>query len=321
MILKRTCKILLILVAIVIALSVAFVVFFATRTSQSHLRVEQPHGAIGVMPVDGRPMFLQITPELRFKFDTGADLSFITEKDLAILQKMGYKVEEYFSPVRGRDGAGITRYALKRYRTSLPFYTYAVEKDSAGNVTGHTVDPSSINVVSGVDFVLAHTDYSVLGMDFLEKFKIEYCPCDKLLGFYYDMPSGYNDVVELDVPMSLGQLLTPSNRYYLNVQVNEESRKHYLDTGIRRAFIKRSDEDTVKVRHFLIPDTVVSAFGPHPAMVDTAAWITIGKREGPAAVFYYTNSEEDCAINPLNMHVTDVLFDFPERKLYFGANH
>lgn len=299
--------------------------FMVTRTSQTQIYADLTSGPLGVMPISGKPQFLQITPDLRFKLDTGADASSITEDDLNKLRKMGYKVEEVFYPAIGRDGRGDIVFSTKRYRVDLPFYTYSVIKEN-----GHTVldslgvpvidieHPARPNVIHNVDFMPSKTGYSVLGIDFLEKFKIESHGRQRMLAFYFDMPKGYEETAKLTISKSPKFWHLLGHRYYIDLDVEGYTNSYFLDTGIQGAFLKRSKKECKEINmDDFILDTVASYRGRFPALRDDNAWIKIGNREGRRVVYYYDNDEESFAINPLNMFDYDLLIDFAGGKLMF----
>lgn len=299
--------------------------FMATRTSQTKLSADIPTGALGVMPVSGKPQFLTLTPELRFKLDTGADVSTITEEDLQTLEKNGYKVEKLFYPAMGRDGRGDINFSTVRYRVDLPFFTYSVVKkdghtirDSVGEPIIDMLHPVRKNVIHNVDFMPSKTGFSVLGIDFLEKFKLESIGRNRMAAFYFDMPKGYEEVAKIYESREPMQWAYLGHRYYVDIDIDGQTDPYFIDSGIQKAFIKRPSDDIVREgKTNLDADTVASYRGKFPAMRDDNAWIKIGNREGKRIVYFYDNDEEVYAINPLNMFDYDLLLDFAGGKMMF----
>lgn len=296
-----------------VLLLLAGFVFLSSRTSQTKLEAQFPEGQIGCMPLSGRPSFMEVSPGLKFKVDTGSDISFITEDDVAYLKSHGYAVEEKVYPVLGRDGVGDLQFNVRRYRVSIPFHKYDCEIDSMGQ-KHYTCDRSSVNIINNVDFAPSETGFSVLGMDFLEKFNVEYVQSKTMLAFYFETPMEYETCAELTVSNSPLHWIYPGHRYYMDIEIDHVPTHNYIDTGVQRAFVKMPTKRAKNVDNML-RDSITSLRGTYPALVDTTAWLSIGNREGVAYVYYYTNDEEDYAINPLNIFKLDVLMDFPGRRI------
>ncbi len=296
-----------------VLLLLAGFVFLSSRTSQTELRAQFSDGQMGCMPLSGRPIFLEVSPGLKFKVDTGSDLSFITEEDLAYLKSHGCDVEEMIYPVLGRDGIGDIQFNVRRYRVSIPFHKYECELDSMGHMH-YVCDRTSVNMIHNVDFAPSETGFSVLGMDFLEKFDVEYLQSKNMLAFYFEPPMDYEACAELSVSKSPLDWIYPGHRYYMDIEIDHSAAHNYLDTGVQRAFVKMPTKRAKNMDN-MVRDSISSMRGTYPALIDTAAWLSIGNREGVAYVYYYTNDEEDYAINPLNIFKLDILMDFPGRRI------
>ncbi|WP_302996822.1 hypothetical protein, partial [uncultured Muribaculum sp.] len=151
--------------------------FVLSRTSQNDISSDNPDGIVGTMSLSGSPFVAEIAPGLMFKIDTGSDLSTITAEALATLEKMGYHPRKEIYPVLGRDGMGDIQLSATRYKIDLPFHHKVYENDS-------TIYNEIINVIHNVDFAPSKNGLSVLGIDFLQKFKIEYQYHNKALNLY-----------------------------------------------------------------------------------------------------------------------------------------
>lgn len=186
--------------------------------SHESMYVDRPEGRLCKMPIDGVPSMVTVAPGLVFKIDTGADASSITEKDLATLESLGYKAEHKIYPVFGRNGWGRMNWTFTRFQVDLPLYDYISEEDSLGNIS-HQIIPESLNVLHDVDFVPSSTGFSVLGVDFLQKFKIEYLCEEKVVALSFDTPEGYEPFAELSVSHSPLKDMWQGNRYYISISV------------------------------------------------------------------------------------------------------
>lgn len=317
---KQQAKNKLILTAIItpVLLLGAIAIFFGTRTSQTELTPHRQSGCIGELAMINSSQFVNIRPELKFKFDTGSDISTITERDLAILDSLGFKCEKKFYPVIGRDGAGDMQYESVRYTVDLPLYCWNVEKDSAES-RDYDCQYGSVNVLHNVDFAPSETGFSVLGIDFIEKFKVEFRNSDKIIALHFDTPKGYEHSADMKISGSIVNRVTLGHRYFINLTVDDDTNDYFLDSGIQRAFVKRpADEVPPEGRH-ITNDTAVSMRGRFPAKVNSNGWLKLGQREGRVKIYYYDSMEEDHAVNIFNLFVeVNVVLDFPNKQLLFS---
>lgn len=313
---KTTKAIVVTVIVLLVVLSVS-AVFFSTRTSQNQIQAERQKGTVGELLIDYKNQSVILRPCLRFKFDTGADFSSITEDDLKRLDSLGYKVTESTYPIFGRDGKGDLRFETKRYTVELPLYQWDVNTDSIGNTTAKCLFSNS-NLLKGIDFAPSRTGFSVLGMDFIEKFIVEHRAKEGLIALYLEEPTGYESGEKIYKSRSLIPMLTLSHRYYINLTINNDTRGYFLDTGIRQAFVKRPKSALPLELNKALLDTIPSYRGSFPAIANPNGWVSIGNRQGKTKVFYYDDDEEDYAINPLNIiKDIDMLFDFPHQSLKF----
>lgn len=319
----RKKKKILILTAIItpVVLLLAFLLFFGTRTSQTDITIDRTSGCLGEMAILSSlssNQFVNIRPELRFKLDTGADMSTITEHDLHVLDSLGFKIEKKFYPVLGRDGAGNLKFETVRYSVSLPLYKWKVTTDTLGN-RKFECQYTSLNVLHNVDFAPSRTGFSVIGIDLLEKFKVEFRNTDKLIALHFDQPAGYENATEMVTTPTLINWLTLGHRYNLDLTVDNRTNRYFFDTGLQRVFVKRPKNEVPSIGKNLRKEKVRSFRGEFDAVADPKGWLEIGNREGDAIIHYYDNDEEDYAFNPINMFdALNVLVDFPNRQLMFS---
>lgn len=306
-------KITLIIAAAVIVIAVAYTAV-AMLSSQNNLCADRHSGLLGVLPLRGNPLEVEVIPGLRFKIDTGSDISTITPEHLALLDSLGFSHSESFYPVVGRDGNGNIIFESKRYTVSIPLLKYEFIEDSAG-CRAATGSWSSANILSGVDFTLSKTGQSVLGIDFLQRFKIEYQYNNRAIALYFEAPAGYDKCVDLKPSFSIFTSLWLGKRYFSEFSVNGVYKPFFLDTGIRNARIKLPSSDIGRRADKLKRDTVTSALGIFPALVDDRADIEMGNRFVNGIAYYYESLEEPYAFNPLNLFLQDVLIDFENGTL------
>ncbi len=304
----------LIILAIVLVLLCVLYAAVSMLSSQSNIRVEKTEGPLCLLPILGAPPEVELVPGIRFKLDTGSDLSTITEEDLARLDSLGFYAEESFYPVIGRDGNGNINVKTKRYTVSLPLLKYEIRTDSLGKRYG-TARWQDANIIHNVEFAPSLTGKSVLGIDFLQKFQIEYQFNNRAIALYLDDPDGYVTCTELIA--SKAPLIIPmlGKRYFVDFKVDGHAESFFLDTGIKAARIKMPAGEAINSRGRLTDDTIVSALGSFPAKISDNAIVSIGERTGLGSVYYFDTKEEPYAFNPFNLFLQDVLIDFPNRLL------
>lgn len=299
----------------------AFAIILATAyigitllSSQNSLTAERTEGSLGLLPLRGNPLEIEVIPGLRFKIDTGSDISTITEENLALLDSLGYHYKESFYPVFGRDGNGSTMMETKRYTVSMPLLKYDFVEDSTGRRTaiGHW---KSANTLSNIDFAPSRTGQSVLGIDFLQKFKVEYQYNNRAIALYFNTPDGYTKCVSLEPSKNIFTALWLGKRYFSEFSVNGKTNSFFLDTGIRNARIKLPADETSRPIQRLHQETVTSALGSFNVFVDNHADIEMGDRLVNGLAHYYDSLEEPYAFNPLNLFLQDVLIDFDNCSL------
>ncbi len=304
------------IIPILIVISVALIVYgyLAAQSSQEYMMPDRSYGKLGEMPIEGDPLYITIAPGLQFKIDTGCDLTTISEHDLALLDSLGYKAKKSFHFVLGRNIMGDIMMRTTRYTVDLPLYLYDTAVDSIGRVV-NTPIASSLNVLHNVDFVPSRTSTSVIGIDFLEKFKVEYEYDSGLVALYLDDPEDYEPVADLYMSNSPVDAIWLGHRYYIDASVEDRSHGFFIDTGIRNVNLKLPVGELKYAGKKLLNDTVASFRGNYPATVDRNAWVAMGNRIGRGNAYYYDNDEEPYALNPFYLFDQDVVLDFPGKAL------
>ncbi|MDE7470765.1 MAG: retroviral-like aspartic protease family protein [Paramuribaculum sp.] len=276
---------------------------------------DRKDGCIGMMPIrQTNPIFVEAVPGILFRFDTGSDISSITESDLEKLKSMGAEVKTSVYPVMGRDGEGKTRVYMTRYTVSLPLHQYVFDTDTDDNRTEDLIQ-SSRNFLHNVDFAPSDAGFSVLGIDFIERFKMEYQCENNLIALYTERPEEYVDLVELEVSSSPLDEIWLGHRYYTDLTIDRKTDSYFLDTGLQDVQLRLPSEEKSRTRRKMNKGQVHTLHKTFEAMIDPGAWMEIGDRVGTQTACYYDTNEEDFAFNPLNLFNQDVLLDFGGRAI------
>ncbi len=304
-------KKILIIFATLLIIAIGLFIYLVCVQSQTDVWVDREHGRICDMPISGSPLMVEVVPGLHFRIDSGSDVSAITEADLAKLDSMGYKVEKSFGISLGRNSNGDISFSTTRYKVDIPTYQYHFVKDSLGNVRT-VIDSTTLNVIHNVEFIPAPTDLSVLGVDFLEVFNLEYRHFDQAVSLYLDAQTNYESCVNISYSKKPFESIFLGKRYYLDAMIHDRPYHFFIDTGIRKASVKLPTSELVYNKNKLYKDTVESFRGVFPALVDKSVWMVIGDRGGRRKVFYYDNDEEPCAINPLLFFKQDMFINYSD---------
>lgn len=304
------------LLTLTITVAVIAILFgsICSLSSQTSLAIDNPDGPICTIPVSVSQLMVEVVPGLKFKLDTGSDVSTITAADLALLDSLGYKASESFYISPGRDGRGDTRVETQRYTVSIPIGEYSFTTDSLGTMTALPTG-RIVNIIRNIDFVPSHTEMSVLGIDFLEQFKMEFNYNDKSLSLYRQLPEGYQKITDITTSSSPIDKIMLGNRYYLTIKAERKRNNYFIDTGIRNARIKLPARESSRSHRDLADTVIISARGQFPGKIDNNAWLIFGDRAGSYQVCYYDNDEEEYAINPLNLFDQDIILDFKGNAL------
>ncbi len=288
-----------------------------TRSTQKNFHAEQPMDDVDIiMPIAGTPYFIETAPGLKFKFDTGADMSALSEKDAETLRKMGYEVTESFGPILGRDGYGDILFSSRRYTVALPVGGYETRQDSAGNRSVH-YSGHPATVLRNVDFAKSDGEISTLGLDILRKFKIECRFNDKTVSLTEHIPAHFSKVVEMEHNIHLTDILWSPVRSYVIVSVNQRPNVYQVDTGLQRAPVKKPSSSIARAKHSLRRDSLSTMRQGYEAYVDDEGWIDFGSRSGTKKVYYYDNNEDSFQVNPLNIFQQDLIIDIEGKGIYF----
>lgn len=294
-------------------------VVLLSRSTQRSLEFDQDFAGSSIpVPFKGKPYTVELMPGLNFKFDTGADISSISQHDVQKLRDLGYEVEEKFYPVIGRDGYGSFVFNHKRYTVSLPVGEYVFRKDSAG--VEHLDYTGKIkNVIRKVDFAATDEAMSSLGLDFLKAFKFEWKPEAQAMGLRRDIPAGYHKIATMQKNVHLFDNLWSGDRCYVILSVNQHPHIFLLDTGLQDTSVKLPLRDTIHVHSDLRTDSVPTMRHTFIVKVDDKGWVDIGSRAGTRRVYYYDNIEDDYQFNLFNAFKRDMIIDLDGLGIYFGT--
>lgn len=308
----------IILLSITGILIIAYLALISLR-SQENMFPDRREGCIGMMPLrQTNPIFVEAVPGILFRLDTGSDMSTITNEDLEKLRSMGADITSSIYPTLGRDGEGKKRFSMHRYTVSLPLHQYIYETDSADHKTEHLIQ-SSKNLLHNVDFVPSEAGFSVLGIDFLERFKVEYQCDNNLVALYLDRPEEYVNLVELKMSSQPQDEIWIGHRYYADVTVDRRTNSYFLDTGLQDVQFRLPSDEKSRTRRKMKTGQVKTLHNTFEAKIDPDAWMEIGgkktTRAGTQTAYYYDTAEEDFAFNPLNLFNQDVLLDFEGKAI------
>lgn len=295
--------------ALVVVSVAAFIATLCILAPQRGLMIGSPDKTTGRMLLSDTPLMVEVTPGVKFKFDTGADVSIITEADLRRLQELGYKTTPGTNFGCGRDGYGRYGIYTKSVSVDLPLVDYEFGVDT----TGRTIivgGPYEVNTLENLDLFVTKDGISTIGIDVMERFMVEYKYAERTVSLMNILPPGYQKIVEIHRSVNPLYKFITGNRYYMNIGVEHSYNDYFLDTGQQLAMLKLPGKEAERAGNVLRPDTIRTFIGNYSSMVDDRSWTEIGHRAGYCVVNYYDNSEEKFAVNPLEIFTQDMLIDF-----------
>ncbi|MDE6280140.1 MAG: hypothetical protein K2M05_09235 [Paramuribaculum sp.] len=304
-------------VAIILLLLLGGILFALAvfRDPQSALKTSRTDTCVGMLRiVDKSPLIVELENGVRFKLDTGSDLTTIAESDLAVLDSLGYVDDQSIYWNIGRDGADQFNFEEKSYHINLPLSIFYYETDSLG-MPVEILQRRETAMMKDVAFAPAKTDFSVLGIDFLKKFVVEYCPEQNYIAFHTKLPDGYEPTAPISNPYNIFKYPWSGSRYYIDFAVDGNANRYFIDTGLQAAHVKLPASDAKYCKRQLYPDKLRSFRDTVDALVDQEAWVTCGSRAGSHSAFYCDDSEEDYSVNIFNVFSQDVVIDFPGHQV------
>ncbi len=311
---KRTLKICFVVILALCALMVGARLIFG---SQRSIELTYPDKTLGILPVKNENGSVEVAPGLAFRIDTGASVSTITAAGLQRLKELRCDVDSSFYPTLGKDGAGLRHFTTKRYTVTIPIYRHELKVDSLGR-SSYVMDSTSVvNEIMHVNFIPAYQGQpSVLGIDILEKFIIEYRNSPRTISLHTEVPDGYQTISSLNVRRSLADFIFNDHRYYIPLSVDQSDNMYMVDTDMDHVALRLPVRDKRFSKRRFETDTVMTPSGPVEGEVDMNAWVECGNRAGSAAAFFYDDADDEYAVNPFNFFMQDATLDFRGGKVY-----
>ena len=234
--------------------------------------------------------------------DMGSRHCFISPQTVDALQAMGYPISRSRCLIWTTDPNGRRRFYTSRVVMPMAF---------AAPERGDSV------VIDGCElFVTPDDSGNLLGMDFLEKFAVEYDHDGHLLRLYSTAPSEYIPVLTLCSHDSrLGDVFGYSRRAYIPLAVNDNKRhNYYLDTGPAMDGLElvMPHDESIKAHSklYLDPRTGLPTQAHCPVM--------LGNRMRLCKITFSDDLRaDDYSINPFNAFDQDFVLDYPTHRLLF----
>ncbi|MDE6033135.1 MAG: hypothetical protein K2G15_04135 [Muribaculaceae bacterium] len=238
-----------------------------------------------------------------YTIDMGSRHSFITPHTLEILKQHGIDGEEQQTLLYTTDQSGHYNFYTRKVVRPMYFFPNSTSTDT---VTFNKVEMMISDREEG----------NVLGMDFLEKFVIEYDNDTRTISLLRHVPEGYSYVCDLNGHDSaIGDLFGYSRRVYVPLKVNDEDpQNYYLDTGrgIRNCELVQPLKDIGKATSPILTDSVTGL------EVQPNCRVQIGDRLRFARVTYSDSLHTDeYSVNPFRVFNHSIVLDLPAKKLYY----
>lgn len=310
---KRLSLILSILVALIVA-GVVFVLYTVNRT-QPNLKFDDRSNTSVEVPLNNG--VVELFQNGFFAIDTGASYSTINRSTLETLRNRGVEIEESHFPIIGRGVDGEFHIEPSHCVVTLPIDRYELTTDSLRRIDWLPASGVA-NTISNVNFVVTDDDVpSTLGMDFLEKFVVGYQYFRQAIVFAEKVDEDYQFMCDIITPYTLNNMLGMGHRYNLSLSVDDKAHEYFINSGLDNLSLKLPESDTIYSKRQLHDDVFrLRDNSMVSAKYVESAWVEIGNRAGGRKIFYSDNGMEQYAINPILFFRQDVVFDFPNRKVY-----
>lgn len=286
---------------------------YGRLSSMSALKIEHPEIALGPLPIS-KTYVGEILPGMPFRIDTGSSVNTISHAYIDRLKKMGYQVDSSRVLTLVYTAIGGRRLATKRYRVSLPVFSYNFKK--SGDQIISSIDTlNRINMVEGMDFVLVGHENEIprFGRPFLNKFAVELDYKLKALRFHPSVPKGYQEMDDIHTNFAL--FYEPS--MFIEMLVKGQPRRYFMNSSMPRVVLLEPAGTAPQVNSVsTFNDTIKSVYGNIPAVIDYNTWVEWADRAGNSVAYYADYGHEPFAINPFNFLTQDAVFDFRNGKIY-----
>ncbi|MDE6484622.1 MAG: hypothetical protein K2L14_04440 [Duncaniella sp.] len=266
-------------------------------------------------PVNGG--MITVSPDVRMGFDSASPVSTITRSDLEKLKAAGMDVDSVSTIYIGFDSERQIAFRNRIYQLSIPAPAFEVDP-TRSNCTAFSVDYTTPARIENVRFLLSDDGLSRLGMDFIERFAVEYSWATGMIILHDSVPEGFQKFCDIQSEISpVDVVLSPAPQYFLGMEVDGRSNDFLIDTSLSRITINVPVDDGVRAR-VSYPDPYRFRGDYVDASREPDQLVLIGGRakyqdihRSPAV-----DKGEGYFCNPLNMFVNDVVLDFPGKVFY-----
>ncbi len=299
-----------------VIISAATVVLYNTFNTQGDLHFADQEHPRAFFPISNG--LIEMFDSTLFMIDTGSNFSTINHKTLDRLKRMGMDIEYSHIPIIGRGKDNSIHISNGHYTVTLPVTEYKLRYDSASKSIHWLPTGRMANYIKGVNVVLTDDDQvNTLGMDVLEDFVLEYQYFRKALALRTIVEENYQELADLEYPISWDNLFGSAHRYYLPISVDNGKKYDYLiDTGISRLCLKMPIDDSLYSKRPLSMDNYHNGKVIEEVRLADKAWIKIGRRAGSHDVYYAPYNVESRSFNPILFFTQDAAFDFRKKKVY-----
>lgn len=307
-------RIALVVGSIVVTLTVAVFIFGAMNTMTPNFRSQTGLYVYAAYPLNDRR--IKIGDSLEMNVDFGQTISLITKDDIEKIKRLGLPIDSGIFPMIGINHLDEYFITAKTYIVSFPVYNE--------RIIGDTIAPGGdcINYIDGIVFSSAPDIdiHSTLGTDFLERFVVEYRPSQKAICLRQRVPdTGFEKLTDMKQTVTLSSILGCGHRYYVPLTVEYQDNDYFMDTSFKRAQLKLPERDTTRALGTPVDTFVYTLRRTIPARVQHNVWSNIGNRAGLHDIYYCNSDKEPYSISPFNYFKQDVIFDFPNKRMYIRA--
>ena len=265
-------------------------------------------------PINGG--MIMVTPDVRMFFDSTSPVSTINGRDIAKLEASGVKIDSVSTIFVGLNPDRKLTVARQIYIVALPAPYFDVDP-TRSRCTAFFPEYDSCGSIENVKFIRDDSRLSRLGMDFIERFAVEYSWGKSMIILLDSVPDEFQKFADMHREFSpIDVVFSPGPQYFLDLEVDGRRNDFFIDTTLPRITINVPEDDGVKDAGG-VPDPYRFRGRYVNAVREPDHLVLIGARAKYQDIHRSSavNKGERYFCNPLNMVVNDVVLDFPSGNL------
>lgn len=279
------------------------------------------HGGVittGLLPLNRETSAITLAPGMEFKLSTASTLSHITPATLKQLECMGCVADSSLTLRISHDSYDNLMASTCIYTVDLPIYRFRFHTDTATSaITASHVGDKPVAYLRNVNFVKAPGEtQNVIGLDLIQKFKLEYRHHEGAIAFRNDIPETYDSIGSIYRSTNISEMWGAVDRFFIDMKVDHQPFSFLVNTSLADIPVKMPGGSDTDIPQNHRTDDIVTDSETVTAIVDNDAWVKFGNRAGSRRVYYYADKGTSHEMNPLVLFEQDLILDCQEGIVY-----